>query len=94
MLTFVKKIFAEVLFRSVVLQIILAAPVPQILVYLPSMFASMHSIWMQIRPERSHKSILLAFFPFAWCMTENMVPLYTVLFGIHAVIHVLCEDAP
>jgi hypothetical protein len=77
-----------------VLQIILAAPVPQILVYFTSATASMYTIRMQIRPERSYKSILLALFPFARCMTENMVPLYTVLFGIHAVINVLCEDAP
>ena len=94
MLTFVKKISAEVLFRSVVLQIILAAPVPQILVYFPSTPASMYTIRMQIWPERCDKPILFRPFVLAFCMMENMVSLDSILPGIHAVIHVLCKDAP
>ena len=76
------------------LDIILPASSAQVLVNLSRMTPAVYSVRVQIRAERSDEPVLLAQFPLLARVAENVMSLNAILPGIHAVIHVVREDAP
>lgn len=76
------------------LYVILSAPAPQVLVNLPRMLPAMYAVRMQIRAERSDKTIFLTQLPLLGSVAKNVMPLYSILTGVHTVVHVICKDAP
>ena len=76
------------------LDIILPASSAQVFVDLSRMLPAVYAVWVQIRAERGDKAVLLTQFALAARVTEYVMPLHTILPGIHAVIHVIREDAP
>ena len=76
------------------LYVILFASAAQILVDLSRTFPAVYAVRMKVRAERSNKAVLLTQLALAARVTEYVMPLNSILTGIHAVIHVIREDAP
>ena len=72
----------------------LSASAPEILVDLSSQLSPVYAIRMKVRTERSDETVLFTQLAFFGRVAENVMPLHPILPGVHAVIHVICKDAP
>ena len=76
------------------LYVILSTPAVQVLVDLSRTFPAVYAVRMKVRAERSNKAVLLTQLALAARVTEYVMPLNSILTGIHTMIHVIREDAP